>query len=596
MKERARESKRSWAAIPPWIIIGAVGILAPIFVYMTLENIHRQREYAIRLLKEKGAALISSFEAGARTGTGMGWDYFQLQKLLMETAQQPDIDYLIVTDIHGIVLAHSDPSLIGEIYGRNLNLEGIFRRKRPEWRQVPNQAGADTFEVFRGLALVRQDILGFQSGGTPDMLSSLTAREAGNTAVIFVGLNMGPIEAAREETTRHTVLMAVILLLIGFSGIVSLFLAQSYRSVKSSLSRIKAFSDMLVENMPVGLLAIDDQGRITSFNQAAESIFQLSHRQTIGEKADNLLPGPFRSLLRQAQDDIGSLAIGKGIIEREIEYLSEDGRCVPLEVIGTALEDDKGSFLGYVILFRDMSEVQELKKEVARSQRLASLGSLAAGIAHEIRNPLSSIKGFATYFKERYRNNLEDQKTADIMVQEVERLNRAIGQLLEFARPMNLSAQWTSPQTLVLDTLRMIEGEAREKNIAIEVDLPSGIGEIMVDTDRIKQVLLNLYLNATGAMEDGGTLSVALSRMDAATVRLDISDTGAGIDSRDLPHIFDPYFTTKPSGTGLGLAIVHKIIEAHHGKVRVESESGRGTTISVFFPLSPEDKTSKEIR
>lgn len=575
-------------AIPPWIIIVAMGILAPIFIYMTLENIHRQREDAVRFLREKGAALISSFEAGARTGTGMGWDYFQLQKLLIEMAQQPDIDYLIVTDVHGTVLAHSDPSLIGETYGANLNLERISRLKRVEWRQVPNQKGTDTFEVFRGLAPAMQDIRGFQGVGKPDnMLSPLTAQGEGAVAVavIFAGLNMGPIEAAREETARHTILTAIILLLIGFSGIISLFLAHSYRSVKSSLSRIKAFSDRLVENMPVGLLAIDDQGEITSFNQRADSVLQLSCREALGKRADNLLPRPFITLLE-------SLAIRKGILEREIECPAEEGKGIPLEVIGMALKDDEGSFLGYVILFRDMSEVQDLKKEVARSQRLASLGSMAAGIAHEIRNPLSSIKGFATYFKERYRNNPEDQKTADIMVQEVERLNRAIGQLLEFARPMNLNRQWTSLQTLIHHTLKMIEVETRQKNIAIEAELSSEVGEIMVDPDRIKQVLLNLYLNAIGAMENGGTLSVALSRVDAGTVRLDISDTGAGIDREDLPHIFDPYFTTKPSGTGLGLAIVHKIIEAHHGEVRVESRAGRGTAISIFFFLSPEDTTS----
>jgi len=586
MEERTEKNRRSWVAIPPWIIMGAMGILAPIFIYMTLENIHRQREDAVRLLREKGVALISSFEAGARTGTGMGWNYFQLQKLLMEMAQQPDIDYLIVTDVHGTVLAHSDPSLIGETYGANLNLERIFRWKRVEWRQVPNQEGTDTFEVFRGLTPARQDIRGFQGGGKPDnMLSPLTAQGEGTAAVIFAGLNIGPIEAAREETTRHTVLTAIILLLIGFSGIISLFLAQGYRSVKSSLSRIKAFSDRLVENMPLGLLTIDNQGEITSFNQRADSVLQLSCREALGKRADNLLPRPFRTLLE-------SLASRKGILEREIECPAEEGKGIPLEVIGTALKDDEGSFLGYVILFRDMSEVQDLKKEVARSQRLASLGSMAAGIAHEIRNPLSSIKGFATYFKERYRNNPEDQKTADIMVQEVERLNRAIGQLLEFARPMNLNRQWTSLQTLIHHTLKMIEVETRQKNIAIEAELPSEVGEIMADPDRIKQVLLNLYLNAIGAMENGGTLSVALSRVDAGTVRLDISDTGAGIDREDLPHIFDPYFTTKPSGTGLGLAIVHKIIEAHHGEVRAESKAGRGTAISIFFSLSPGDKTS----
>ncbi|MFH1122355.1 MAG: ATP-binding protein, partial [Pseudomonadota bacterium] len=250
----------------------------------------------------------------------------------------------------------------------------------------------------------------------------------------------------------------------------------------------------------------------------------------------------------------------------------------------SSLSGEGGSGWGTIVLFRDLTEVQNLKREIEKSRRLASLGRLAAGVAHEIRNPLSSIKGFATYFKERYRDNPEDQKTAEIMIQEVDRLNRVIGQLLEFARPVAIEKKPTSLHTLIHHSLRMVERQAREKDITIRKDLSPLVDKIPLDADRINQVLLNLYLNAIEAMEKGGTLSVVLGMdSDPKRVKIIVSDTGVGIGKKDLDQIFDPYFTTRQSGTGLGLAIVHNIIESHMGEVRVQSQPGVGTMIIIFL-------------
>jgi len=565
--------------------LGAVIILAPIFVFWTLENIHKQKEHTALLLLEKGAALIRSFEAGARTGMmGMHGMDFQLQILLAETAQQPDIVYLMVTDMKGTIMAHNDPAKIGERHGKDLDLERISRSEEVEWRQVLNPYGADTFEVFRQFSPTRTYFRRHRGR----MMENVWRRHHINPIkpaqrpgkIIFVGLDMGPIEAARKEYTHHAVLMALILLLIGFAGIVSLFLAQAYRSTKSSLTRIKAFSDTVVENMPIGLLAVDAEGKIASFNQTAEAVCHLSSREVLGKQASQILPKQLWSLIDEQETK-------RGIIEKEIDCASEDGRTIPLEVSVSSLEGEDGTFLGDVILFRDLTEVQNLKREIERNQRLASLGRLAAGIAHEIRNPLSSIKGFATYFRERYKEIPEDQKTAEIMVQEVERLNRVIGQLLEFARPMTIQKKPTSMHTVIQHSLKMIEGQAQAKNIKITTSLSPESKDVSIDPDRISQVLLNLYINSIEAMDHGGILSVELSwDENAQMTKIAVSDIGAGINKEDLVHIFDPYFTTKQSGTGLGLAIVHKIIESHKGEVRVESEPGKGTTVTILLPVS----------
>ncbi len=297
---------------------------------------------------------------------------------------------------------------------------------------------------------------------------------------------------------------------------------------------------------------------------------------------DEVLPRPLWKL-------IDELKSNRGIIEKEIDCPVKGGRIIPLEVIATFLEEEFEGFLGYVVLFRDLTQIQHLKKEVQRSQRLASIGRLAAGVAHEIRNPLSSIKGFATYFKERYREVPEDQKTAEVMIQEVERLNRVVGQLLEFARPMSIEEKPTSLQTLIQHSVKLIEGDLNKKQISIVTDMSPEIEKMMIDPDRFKQVLLNLYLNAIEAMGEEGRLSVTLRRdKDGRNIRIVISDTGAGIKEVDLSHIFDPYFTSKSSGTGLGLAIVLKIIESHGGEIGVESHSGEGTTVTITLPYSRE--------
>ena len=573
------------------VIIGAVLILAPIFLFLTLDSINRQKESTIDLLKEKGAALIRSFEAGARTGMmGMRWGGAQVQSLLSETAQQPDIAYILITNVEGTILADSDLANIGKQYRSNVDLDQASRSKKVEWRQVPGKDGSKIFEVFRQFSPIRGSLRGQHVRVMKnDWCRGHMSREgdaADSRQVIFLGLDMGPVEAARQEDIRHSIFMALTLLLIGFAGIVSLFLAQAYRSTRTSLSRVKAFSDNLVHNMPIGLLAIDADERIASFNQAAESVLKLSSSSAMGKRPTEILPQPLSEFFNQLQTR-------QGLINKELDCPVKDGKIIPLEVVGTSLKEEDDSAVNWVILFRDLTEIQHLKKEIARTQRLASIGRLAAGVAHEIRNPLSSIKGFATYFKERYREIPEDHKTAEIMIQEVERLDRVIGQLLEFARPMNIQKKTASLEDVIKDSLKMVEAEARQKGISVDFSSDPQTKEMWIDPDRIRQVLLNLYLNAIEAMESGGALSVELRQDDdTGRFRIIVSDSGTGIKNEDLPHLFDPYFTTKPSGTGLGLAIVHKIIESHGGEVSVESRYGEGATVTIQFPYNREGSTA----
>jgi two-component system sensor histidine kinase HydH len=573
---------RFWAGVPPWIFIGAVVVLFPIFAFITVQNIHRQNQNNTRLLLEKGAALIRAFEAGTRTGLGMSQNEFQLQRLLAETAQQPDILYLLVTDADGRILAHDNPKHMGKYHGKELDLKRISHLKTVQWRIVSTPGGKKIFEVFSRFLPQERSF----SMGPGRMMMHLWFQRGMDermdvpppTPIIFVGLDMTSIEEAIRTDTRHAVIMGIILLLVGFAGIILLFLAQSYRATRMSLSRIKAFSDNLVEHMPIGLVATDDHRRITSLNHVAGTILGLSAEAVMGENAADVLPEDLWQMLKD-------LDMEKGVVEKEIDCTVGEAEMIPLEISATSLSDENGTFLGYVLLFKDLSEVRSLRKEIARSQRLASVGRLAAGVSHEIRNPLSSIKGFATYFKERYHDVPENQQISNLMIQEVDRLNRVVGQLHEFARPIKISRKSIPVEAFLKDSLKLIERQATEANIDIKTRFDPEIDTAFFDTDRINQVLLNLYLNAIESMDNEGTMTVTLEKnMKKDGIEIRVSDTGSGIDENDLAHVFDPYFTTKASGTGLGLAIVHNIVEAHGGEIKVESRLGQGTTVRILLP------------
>jgi two-component system sensor histidine kinase HydH len=574
------KNKRFWIGVPPWIFIGAAVVLLPIFTFMTVETISRQKENSFRLLLEKGAALIRSFEAGTRTGMmEMMPGGFKLQRLLTETAQQPDIVYLFVADETGGILAHSDLSRVGEYYGRGLNLEKISMLKTVRWRIISLPDGKEIFEIYRKFTPSRRPAeMGFGRMMYHQRFMRREHPSPVSPQIIFVGLDMSSIETARKADMRHSIIMGLILLLIGFAGVILLFLAQNYQATKASLSRIKAFSDNLVDNMPIGLVAIDDHQKIASLNHVAESILGLASEKLIGKDAAYVLPTELHQL-------IGGIDRESGVIEKEIDCKIHEAKQIPLEVSATLLNDENGDFLGYVLLIKDLREIRGLQKEITRNQRLASVGKLAAGVAHEIRNPLSSIKGFATYFKERSREKVDDQQIANIMIQEVDRLNKVVGQLLEFARPIKISKKSIPLNGLLENSLKMIEKQAAEKNVKIETRFQSRVNTIFADPDWINQVLLNLYLNAIESMEAGGRLRVVISNSKLKNgIEITVSDTGIGMGKEDLAHIFDPYFTTKASGTGLGLAIVHNILEAHSGEIKAESTAGQGSSFTIFLP------------
>jgi PAS domain S-box-containing protein len=400
---------------------------------------------------------------------------------------------------------------------------------------------------------------------------------ASNIQIAVVGLWMTPLEEARSEDLRHAFLMGVILLILGSAAFYFIFVVQNYYLVDRTLAQMRSYTENVVESMASGLVTVDTDSRIVSTNRKASRLLGLDMRQVQGRPLENLIPSQYLNINEVVEQ-------GKGILEKEVDCPGGQGGTVPLSVSVTPLKDSEGGNMGAVIILRDLREIRELQEKVRRSERLAALGRLASGVAHEIRNPLSSIKGFAQYFRDKFETGSEDKSYADIMIQEVERLNRVITQLLDFGRPKELRLDLHPLSQILEHPLQLIQGDLNKRGIKL-IESPFPVEEIKVDSDQITQALLNIFLNAMESMERGGELRVeVVKKLERGGVEIWISDSGLGITQGNLSKIFDPFFSTKKKGTGLGLAITANIIEAHGGEILVESREGKGTTFKIFLP------------
>ncbi|AXO82439.1 TPA: two-component system sensor histidine kinase ZraS [Escherichia coli] len=243
------------------------------------------------------------------------------------------------------------------------------------------------------------------------------------------------------------------------------------------------------------------------------------------------------------------------------------------------------SVLSFFWYRRYLRSRQLLQDEMKRKEKLVALGHLAAGVAHEIRNPLSSIKGLAKYFAERAPAGGEAHQLAQVMAKEADRLNRVVSELLELVKPTHLALQAVDLNTLINHSLQLVSQDANSREIQLRFTANDTLPEIQADPDRLTQVLLNLYLNAIQAIGQHGVISVTASESGAG-VKISVTDSGKGIAADQLEAIFTPYFTTKAEGTGLGLAVVHNIVEQHGGTIQVASQEGKGATFTLWLPVT----------
>lgn len=357
--------------------------------------------------------------------------------------------------------------------------------------------------------------------------------------------------------------------------------------VQQELTELKNFNESIIQSMQSGLITIDLKDRITSFNSGAEEALKYSRAEVLNRPLVEIMGERATAILLQR----GSAA---SLSNREVTVTTKSGEEVHIGFTLTPRLDEKSRQAGNIILFRDISQIKRMQVEVLRMDRLASLGVLASGIAHEIKNPLAGIKTMAQTLEE----DLEGEDPRKIylyrIIRQVNRLDELLKAFFDYARPRPPMRKKHRVQEVLHEVLTLVDQKMNEKNILWSEKIDDNLAAVFVDFHQIQQVFLNLILNAMDAMEQGGVLEIearpvqdilmARPRRKSSFIEVVVSDTGGGIAPENLERIFDPFFTTKPQGTGLGLSIVHRIVTAHYGKIRVESAPGKGTRFRVLLP------------
>ncbi|MDI6755955.1 MAG: ATP-binding protein, partial [Thermodesulfobacteriota bacterium] len=396
--------------------------------------------------------------------------------------------------------------------------------------------------------------------------------------IISLRFHLGTFEKARKEDIQHAFLMVGILVVLGTGALYFIFIVQNYYLVDRTLAQMKTYTENVLESMADGLISIDNDKKIVTLNRRAAEFLRDEEKNLKGLKISNIFNINIETLLKDQKMVIRNM---------EVEIKPPSGGRIPLSLSAAPLKDETGREMGLVLLLRDLREIRDLQEKVRRSERLASLGRLAAGVAHEIRNPLSSIRGFAQYFMRRLKGQEEEQEYASIMVKEVDRLNRVISELLDFARPKEPHREPQALEGIVDYYLKLLQPEFSQKKIKVEKSFEPDLPLVGVDRDQISQALLNLFLNSFESIEGEGKIKVSLKKIsEPPALEVTIMDTGRGIAREDLEKVFEPFFSTKRKGSGLGLAIVHQIVEGHGGDISVDSQEGRGTTFRITLPVS----------
>ena len=379
--------------------------------------------------------------------------------------------------------------------------------------------------------------------------------------------------------------------LLGFFsvGLLSGLLAEKLKEKEVGFAALRVFHEDIVTSISSGLLTTDLEGRITSFNRAASEISGFSSEEAIAKVWWELFRWEeIREHFR--------LLFSEGTPQRfDGETKNRWGERLLLGVTLSPLQDGSGRQIGIIGIFQDLTHYRRMEEEMARREKLATIGEMAATIAHEIRNPLGALSGSIQVLREEVgKLDSANDRLLEIALNEAERLNSIITQFLLYARPKPLQRQWCNLSSLLTETLELAKNNVEYRG-KVDIDV-SGLAAVrlQVDPGQMKQVFWNLVINAFQSMPEGGTLSVSLRRISRSRRRTDdrkgdaveirIADTGEGIPTELLTRVFSPFFTTKSQGTGLGLAIVQRIVEEHGGRINVESQ-GNGTVFTIYFPM-----------
>ncbi len=367
-------------------------------------------------------------------------------------------------------------------------------------------------------------------------------------------------------------------------GQVSRQLEDAYRKLEEraiQLINVQDYTSSILRSITSGVITVGPDGSVATANPAAERI--------LGASEVDMVPKSIGSLFRDdggIASDVDRVLTGRlPLTLRETTVVTHGGREVHVQATTSRMRTVGGGILGAVLTLEDVSDIRALTERLIRADRLAAMGELTAGVAHEVRNPLGIIRASVQLLEDSGCDQARILESTAVIKQEIDRLDRVIKALLDFGRPSRPTFVETEVNEVLEDVILFTNRFAKQADVTIETQFEPGAPKVMADPDQLKQVFLNLVTNAVQAMSDMGGTIVLKSWSDGDYVRVSVADDGPGISPEDLSKIFDPFFTKRAEGTGLGLTIVHRIIDAHDGHIEVES-SRNGTTFTLSLPTA----------
>ncbi len=358
-------------------------------------------------------------------------------------------------------------------------------------------------------------------------------------------------------------------------------ISQSVNNLAQALRETRTLNDLIIENAADGVIAIDRQGDVTTMNPAAEVITGYQRHELVGQ--------PYSMLFDNTQfysPVLDTLEHGTEHVALEISFPGRD-RTIEISVTTSRIHNTHGEMIGALVIFSDLTARKETQRRMAQAERLATLGELMAGVAHEVRNPLTAIRGYVQILRQQTTDPIH-QEYLSVVIKEIDSINKVIQQLLDFSRPRHGQWQQVSLNALVEETLVLVQTAGVQARIDFISELDNELSPISADRELLKQVLLNILINAVQAISARGKIRIRTWQYSDSQQAISIEDNGCGIDLSLQKKIFDPFFTTKASGTGLGLALSQRIINAHPGDIRVTSLPGYGATFTLILPINPQ--------
>jgi PAS domain S-box-containing protein len=615
-----------------WGTVLVIGLVMAVLIGIVE---HRQRTAIVEEVQRRGVLLAQNL-ATISAGPLVLYNFTALEQNVERLTREADVAYAILLDPDGRVTAHSeDPAQVGNLLTDPVSAraaaaaaplvqptttgkdrESLYDFAVPieiqgqKWGTVRvglsrRRMEAQIARTRRELALLTLVLL-VAGGLASALVARRIARPVRQLAAGAAAVSRGDLDQRIESTTSDEIGG----LALAFNEMTDR-LRQQRAAIEAAnaelarrfgeLSDLKRYTDSILGSLTSGVITFDREGRVVTLNAAAEALTGRSLAEARGRACAEVFAHvpELADLLREtAAGRAGGVLVSASVPRR-------DAAPVPVELTAAPLKGADGQDLGVVAALRDLTAVRALEEQLRRSDRLAAIGTLAAGLAHEIKNPLTSLLTFSRYLPRRFADERFRQRFQSVVPRELERINGIVNGLLRLARPTRLSLAPVGLPELLEPALELYAEQLEAKRITVVREYAPDVPRIQADREHLYQALVNLVANALDAMGEGGTLTLRTGWTDAEAalasggkrrephVRIEVGDTGSGIVPAQALEVFNPFFTTKPAGTGLGLALVHKIVEDHGGAVTFRSTPGSGTTFAIVLPLAPEPEVRR---